>query len=80
MSRENVEIVRGLYEAWTRGDPQTVQALLDPEIEWHEPPEKPDLRFARGAKDAGRLIRDWEAAWRTSTMRYSTLRISVTTS
>jgi ketosteroid isomerase-like protein len=33
MSEENVEIVRGLYEAWNRGDYAGALALIDPEID-----------------------------------------------
>jgi ketosteroid isomerase-like protein len=33
MSRENVEIVRRLYEAINRRDPATVLELYDPEVE-----------------------------------------------
>jgi ketosteroid isomerase-like protein len=35
MSRENVEIVRRLYDAIDRGDTTAVLGLYDPEIEWH---------------------------------------------
>ncbi len=34
MSRENVEIVRGVYEAIAQGDPMAVLAAYDPEVEW----------------------------------------------
>jgi ketosteroid isomerase-like protein len=33
MSPENVEIVRGLYDAWARGDESAFLELFDPEIE-----------------------------------------------
>jgi len=38
MSRENVEIVRRLYDAIDRGDTTAVLGLYDPEIEWHFAP------------------------------------------
>lgn len=38
MSRENVEIVRGWYDAWLRGDPAPFGAL-GPEFELHPDPE-----------------------------------------
>ena len=41
MSRENVEIVRRGYEAFARGGVDF--ELLDPEIEWHGPPEFSEL-------------------------------------
>jgi roadblock/LC7 domain-containing protein/ketosteroid isomerase-like protein len=33
----NVEIMRGGYEAFNRGDIDAVLGLMDPNIEWHEP-------------------------------------------
>jgi uncharacterized protein len=34
MSEENVEIVRGGYEAFARGDIEGVLEIMDPEVEW----------------------------------------------
>jgi uncharacterized protein len=36
MSQENVHIVRGVYEAFTRGDIPAVLNAFDPHIEWRE--------------------------------------------
>jgi ketosteroid isomerase-like protein len=36
MSRENVQIVRGLYEAFGRGDVPSVLSQMDQGIEWNE--------------------------------------------
>ena len=36
MSQENVQIVRGLYEAFARGDVPTVLGQMDQSIEWNE--------------------------------------------
>src|SRR5687767_8984377 len=36
MSEENVAVVRGIYEAFGRGDIEAVLAALDPEVEWRE--------------------------------------------
>jgi uncharacterized protein len=35
MSQENVEIVRSGYEAFARGDVDSVLDRLDPEVDWH---------------------------------------------
>jgi ketosteroid isomerase-like protein len=53
MSQENVEIVRRIYAALDlsvpgsvskyRGPPESIKALIDPEIEWQGPREFPDL-------------------------------------
>jgi ketosteroid isomerase-like protein len=39
MSQENVAIVKRLYEAWQEHGFGVVPALMDPEIEWVNPPD-----------------------------------------
>lgn len=34
MSRENVELIRGGFEAFARGDLDYVMGLMDPDVEW----------------------------------------------
>lgn len=36
MSRENVELMRKMYEAFAAGDMETVLGRMDESIEWHE--------------------------------------------
>jgi ketosteroid isomerase-like protein len=36
MSQENVQIIRGIYEAFARGDVPAVLQALDAQIEWRE--------------------------------------------
>jgi ketosteroid isomerase-like protein len=36
MSQESAEVVRGMYEAFGRGDIPAVLAALDPQVEWWE--------------------------------------------
>lgn len=36
MSRENVSVVKGMYEAFAKGDMPTIIAALDPQVEWWE--------------------------------------------
>jgi uncharacterized protein len=36
VSQNNVDVVRGMYEAFIRGDVPSVMSVLDPEIEWLE--------------------------------------------
>ena len=36
MSQENVNVVKGMYEAFGRGDMPGVLAALDPQVEWWE--------------------------------------------
>ncbi len=37
MSAENVEIARGGYDAFSRGDIDAVLSMMDPDIVWQEP-------------------------------------------
>jgi ketosteroid isomerase-like protein len=43
MSKENVEMVRRQYDAFSRGDHDAAIAMLHPEFEWRGPREFPDL-------------------------------------
>ena len=36
MSQENVELIRGLYDAFARGDVADVMGRMSPDIEWNE--------------------------------------------
>ena len=36
MSQENVELIRGLYEAFARGDVEDVMGRMSPDIVWNE--------------------------------------------
>ena len=36
MSQKNVDIIRGMYDAFARGDIPAVLEVLDPDIEWRE--------------------------------------------
>ena len=39
MSQENIELLRAGYDAWNRGDLQSVLDGLHPEVEWEENPD-----------------------------------------
>jgi ketosteroid isomerase-like protein len=67
MSRENVEIVRRLYEAVHRGDAETVLALYDPDVVW-DFSESPigaalELKIYRGHDGLRRWWSEWREAW-----------------
>jgi ketosteroid isomerase-like protein len=53
VSREDVEVVRAIYERWGRSDPAL--ELLDPDIEWSSP--HPDGAGIRGRDEVGALLR-----------------------
>ena len=70
MSRENVEVVRRMYDAVVRGDTEAVIGSYDPEVEWDT------TRLAsegitgsgtyRGHEGVRRFFREWNEAWEDS--------------
>jgi uncharacterized protein len=59
MSGANVETRRRGYDALNGGDLSVVLALLDPDIEWHEPAPSPDAGTHRGRDSFERAVRSW---------------------
>ncbi len=59
MSHENVEIVRRMFDAFNRGDVETVVAAFAEGCELHEPPEMPDTPAEGFRGHHG--IREWMA-------------------
>ena len=49
MSQENVEIVRRIYNGWSRGDFSVGTDLLAPDFEWHQHAEAVEPGSHRGA-------------------------------
>jgi ketosteroid isomerase-like protein len=60
MSRENVEIVRNVFEGLVRGDVATFLDALDPEVEWKQL-EEPRPRY--GHQGVGEAIAQWLEMW-----------------
>ena len=65
MSEENVEILRGLIEAWNRQDFEAVLGYVDPEIDFNPgllpPGEDTEYRGRKGVMDWIRNVNDaWE--------------------
>jgi ketosteroid isomerase-like protein len=48
MAESNVEVVRQGFEAFNRGDIDTLAGLWHPDIEWTPPPELPDSQTYHG--------------------------------
>ena len=66
MSRENVELVRQVYEAARRRDPAAVLALYDPQVEWDA--SRTHLGgltgpVVHGRDDLREWFREWFVAW-----------------
>jgi ketosteroid isomerase-like protein len=64
VSQENVEIVRGSYDAQARGDLEAALAAADPEIEVYDH-DILDAHEYRGVEGVLRWQADWEASWAT---------------
>jgi ketosteroid isomerase-like protein len=65
MSRQNVEIVRRLYDAYLRGDAATALAAFDPDIEW-DATHHPDGRVYRGYDGIQQFLREWQDLWEST--------------
>jgi ketosteroid isomerase-like protein len=64
MSRENVEIVRRVYEAVARRDSATVFSLYDPEVEWDMSNHPMGQMFEEGGYRYGHAeLRAWFQDW-----------------
>jgi uncharacterized protein len=60
MSRENVEVVRAGFEAWSRGGVEAMLELADPDVEWTVRPDLPDAGVYRGHKELRQLFARFE--------------------
>src|SRR4029077_19472095 len=63
MSDENVEIVRGMYEAFNRGEIDRSREMLHPGAELHQSPEQADTDSYRGRDEFVRGLALWLSAW-----------------
>ena len=63
MSQENVEIVRAAFDAFLRGDMETLLGLMDPEIVLMQPPEVPDGTTLHGHAGVMGAIAAWPEQW-----------------
>jgi ketosteroid isomerase-like protein len=67
MSEENVKVVRRAVEEFNaRGFEGLGESeLVTDDIEFHEPPDQPAPRVARGREETRRLSLDFDSAWQS---------------
>jgi ketosteroid isomerase-like protein len=79
-AHDNVEIVRRFYEAWSREDFPGPTELMDPEIEYVNPPGAIEPGTRRGIGDfeeaVGKLLESWEF-WRAEPQMFATAKDEV---
>ena len=71
MSQENVELVKLLFAAGSDMDkqaflsalPEAIAQTCDPEIEWHEDPQRADARVYRGHDGVRESFERWLDQW-----------------
>jgi ketosteroid isomerase-like protein len=66
VSRENVEIVRELYDAWNRGDFDAAWRRCDAELVSDRSRSIVDRRIYRGTKEVEQFWNDWKSVWETA--------------
>jgi ketosteroid isomerase-like protein len=68
VSKQNVEVLRRLYDRFAQGDFWAARDVLDPEIEWEWSASMMDVvggqrTTYRGPDGVERALRDWLEAW-----------------
>jgi ketosteroid isomerase-like protein len=63
MSPEDLETVRRAYDAFRRGDLESLRTFLAPDIEWRTTPEVPFMGNYVGLEDFLRGMEEWTSAF-----------------
>jgi ketosteroid isomerase-like protein len=63
MSRENVELVRLGWDAFGRGDVESMQRTCQPDVVIVQPRELPDSKSYEGLAGVAESIEDWPRQW-----------------
>ena len=58
-----MQIIRALSDAFNRRDYTAVLDAIDPEVEWHPPPDIPNATVAIGRDALIANFQDWFGAW-----------------
>ncbi len=62
MSERNIEIVRGVFDAFFRGDMDSAMKAFDPDIEW-DVTLRADGRVYHGHEGVRQGVGDWISVW-----------------
>src|SRR5262245_53861096 len=63
MSEGNVEVVRGIFDAWNRGDFEAAWGLCDPQLAIDRSRSRVDSRIYRGTEEVEQFWSDWRNTW-----------------
>ena len=63
MSNDNVELLRGTYEAFGRGDIPAVIGVLDENVAWITPAVLPHAMTVNGRDDVGAFFQKLASTW-----------------
>ena len=65
MSEASIELIRRVAEAFNEGGitSAVTDELFDDAVEFHEPPEQPAPRTARGREELRQMFGEFDAAW-----------------
>jgi ketosteroid isomerase-like protein len=63
MANDNVELLKGAYEAFGRGDVAAVLAVLSDDVEWNVPEVLPHGGPARGREEVGGFFQKLVSMW-----------------
>ena len=73
MSPSSAEVVRGMYEAFSRGDVAVILNTVDEEIDWRAPENLPHGGSFRGRDDVGRFFQGIGERWESLTVDVETV-------
>jgi ketosteroid isomerase-like protein len=63
MSKENLQVVQAVLDAYFRGDEPAMLALVDPNVVVTQLPDQPDVQSYHGHEGGLRAVADWMEAW-----------------
>jgi uncharacterized protein len=63
MSQENVDLVRGMFDAFGRRDIAAALEAYSPQIEWTTASDEPDSRTLRGLEGLRTMVDGWLQTW-----------------